>query len=807
MFSKKLLLCIALLYAASTYAQLPLTGLAAWYPFCSNTADRSGNGLDLTNSGPMLTTDRFSNANTAYTFNGSTAPGTNIMYHTPPMTDTGDFTYAAWVMADTGGNQIILSNGNISLNGCGLVTTGHNVAVAIGGVGNFLPTYLPYHEWHHVLVRRLGTTYSLYVDTTIIGAFVTAYNPVPATQKFAVGQDQLTGARSFSGKIDDIAVYNRALADSDIRKLYHFNPDVHAVLGPDAAVCAGFSTTLAPSPQYPGLSYLWSNGSVDTTIVADTFGTYWFSISKPYGCTTSDSITFTLGIVSVNLGRDTAVCVGDTFLLAATAPVGSTYLWNTGDTTASINLTAPGVYSVAIDNAGCPGYDTMTFTYSPIPLVDIGNDTSVCSVVPVTLSNAYSYPGAGYQWSTGATTSSIYPTVSGHYILRLLVDGCPGYDTVNLRFRVNPVVNLGPDRNACQGDSVTIGGWGLASTSYLWSTGDTVSTITIKTTGTYWLTATDTGCVATDTMRYNVYPYPSVHLGPDISVCQGNPVVLSSSDIYTSPIYTWSTGANTATLNVTASGTYTLTVRQNGCAASDAVNVTIKPNPIVSLGSDTYFCSGTTFTLSSPQPTGAIYTWSNGAATPTINVTTPGLYSLFVDLNGCYATDSIVLDEIQVPSVNLGPDTTICQGFELQLAINGEVANYLWSNGSTGTTNTITNSGAVWARVSNVCGSATDTINVTYKFCDIWLPTAFSPNGDGRNDLMRVRGTLGAYSQYHFAIFNRWGVNVYVSDDINAGWDGNYNNEMQPIGTYFYLMTATLEGKTYEMKGSFELVR
>ena len=141
------------------------------------------------------------------------------------------------------------------------------------------------------------------------------------------------------------------------------------------------------------------------------------------------------------------------------------------------------------------------------------------------------------------------------------------------------------------------------------------------------------------------------------------------------------------------------------------------------------------------------------------------------------------------------------------LAVNGDLASYLWSDGSTATTYDVSTGGAIWARVTNVCGSATDTVNVTYKFCDIWLPTALSPNGDGRNELMRVKGTLGAYSQFHFAIFNRWGVNVYVSDDINAGWDGTYNNEPQPIGTYFYLLTSTLDGKTYNMKGDFQLVR
>ena len=804
---KKTLLFFTLFITVTSYAQLPTAGLSAWYPFCGNVLDRSGNALDLTLSGPTNTSDRFGFSNSAYSFNGNTTALTSLISRTPPMTDTGDFTYAAWFNADTTGNRIILANGNINVDGCGIVTTGHNVAVAIGGVATYLPTYINFHQWHHAVLRKSGVTYSFYLDTTIIGAFTTALIPAPSGQKFAVGQDYTSGAKAFLGKIDDIAIYNRALTNVEIGNLYRYNPDVQTILGNNAAVCAGFSATLTPVIQYPGLSYLWSNGSTDTSIVADTMGSYWLNITRPYGCSSTDTITFTLGTVTVNIGRDTAVCTGDTFVLVPYAPAGSTYLWSTGDTTATLALTAPGTYSLLVNNFGCPGHDTMNFFYSPRPFVSLGPDISICSVSPLTLSSSYAYTAATYHWNTGAITSTIHPTTSGLYILRVLVAGCPASDTINVTIKPSPVVSFGPDRSLCQGDSIVLSAVASPTAVYTWSTGELNDTITAKNTGTFWLVVNDNGCIATDTFNLTVNPYPLIHLGPDISVCQGTPVVLKSTDVYVSPTYLWSTGATTAAINVTTSGSYTLSVTKFGCTSKDDINVTIKPNPIVNLGPDGYFCAGQTISLAAPQPAGANYIWSTGSTASSISVSTSGLYGLVVTNNGCVGSDSIRLDKIQVPAVNLGPDTLLCEGYAMQLAIDGDQATYRWSDGSTGTGYTVSHAGTVWVSITNVCGVATDTLQVAYRFCDIWMPNAFTPNGDGRNDVMRVLGTLGSYSDFKFAVFNRWGVNVFLTEDISKGWDGNYNNMEQAIGTYFYIMSCKLNGVEYNMKGSFELIR
>ena len=788
---------------------MPTSGLVAWYPFCGNVFDKSSNNRNLNLSGPSSTTDRFGFFNAAYSFNGSPVLSGNIISRTPPLpTDTSDFTYSTWFEADTTGAAIIAANGNVNINGYALITQGHSIAVSIGGIGVFLPTFITFHQWHQAVLRKTAGIYSLFLDTVIIGSFNSTFIPSPSGQSFAIGQDYTNGSKSFLGKIDDIAVYNRALSDPEIRALYHYNPNVVSVLGNDTAVCPGFSLTLSPSPQYPGLIYQWSTGAVDTSINVTSTGTYWFSITRPYGCTTSDTLQINTSSATVNIGNDTSVCLGDTLLINSIASAGSSYLWSTGDTTHSIRVHTPGNYWLQVSDGGCTGADSLTFGNSPVPSVHLGRDTVLCSGSVLILHSDTTYvPTAIYTWNTGASTPSIAPTTTGNYILSVLINGCAGYDTAHVTFKPQPTVFFGPDISLCSGQSVSLSGTGVPGTVFTWSTGDTLNTITVNAAGKYWLTAVTNGCMATDTVMVSVYPYPQVHLGPDQTQCEGTPVTLMSTNTYSGASYLWNTGSGASSLTVMSSGVYALTVTINGCATTDSVNVTFKPTPVVNLGSDNFFCAGAVYVLNSPQPAGATYLWSTGSTSPSINVTTPGLYGVTVSYNGCTGSDSIRLTEIRLPEVNLGSDTALCDEYSMLLYVQGDQASYLWSDGSTGNSYNVNQGGPVWVTVSNVCGTSSDTINIKYGFCNIWMPNAFTPNGDGKNDIIRVKGSLGAYQEYKFTVFNRWGVVVFMTDDINKGWDGVFNGQEQGIGTYYYMITAKLNGQTVSMKGDFVLVR
>ena len=254
-------------------------------------------------------------------------------------------------------------------------------------------------------------------------------------------------------------------------------------------------------------------------------------------------------------------------------------------------------------------------------------------------------------------------------------------------------------------------------------------------------------------------------------------------------------------------GTFWLRETANGCSGSDTITVTIKPLPNVDLGNDAYLCIGASLVLSSAQPGGAQYLWSDGSTATTLNITASGTYKLTVNLNGCIDSDQVVIYDLKAPRVFLGQDTTLCNGFVLPLLASGDQATYTWSDGTTGKSFNVSQNGVYWVTVANQCGTATDTISVTYRFCDLWFPNAFSPNNDGHNDIIKAMGQLGQFSEYSLHVFNRWGQLLYKTETITDGWDGMFKGVPQDISTYFYVITFKSSLGQETLKGSFELIR
>ena len=130
---------------------------------------------------------------------------------------------------------------------------------------------------------------------------------------------------------------------------------------------------------------------------------------------------------------------------------------------------------------------------------------------------------------------------------------------------------------------------------------------------------------------------PVVNLGPNTTICSGEILTLDAENI--GATYLWSTGATTQTINVSATGTYSVTITDaSGCTAFDVINVTVNPAPNVNLGADIIVCSGETVILNAANP-GSTYLWNTGATTQTINVIATGNYSVVVT-NGFSCTDS-----------------------------------------------------------------------------------------------------------------------------------------------------------------------
>lgn len=396
-----------------------------------------------------------------------------------------------------------------------------------------------------------------------------------------------------------------------------------------------------------GATYHWSFGDGGTDSVFNpthtflNFGTDTVTlvVTEVGPCGTSiDSVKHTIVVddnLQVNLGPDTTLCDGQTLILDAHDP-GSTYQWSTGETTEMINVTTPGTYWVVVHQGSCVATDTINVNFVPVPVVNLGNDTSLCAGQPITLDAGN--PGANYLWSNGATTETITPTITGRYTVICSAGSCKAYDTINITFIPYPVVNLGPDESICDSIAVTLDA-GNPGSQYLWSNGDTTRYLTTNIPGTYWVTVNNGPCIASDTITLLNNVRPVVDLGPPVKLCYGQSLILDAGN--PGMHFLWSTGMNTETIDVTQSGTYWVEVTSGSCHTWDTVKIYIAPELIISLGPDTFICPGDQVIMS-PGDGFSSYKWIPGGETTSfIIVNQPGTYGVTVtDADGCTAEAS-----------------------------------------------------------------------------------------------------------------------------------------------------------------------
>lgn len=270
-------------------------------------------------------------------------------------------------------------------------------------------------------------------------------------------------------------------------------------------------------------------------------------------------------------------------------------------------------------------------------------------------------------------------------------------------------------------------------------------------------------------------------LDPDTTYCGNFSQILSTGNANT----LWSTGTTAAQITVTAAGTYWAQL-SNGCGiAADTIVITQTATPPISIGSDTSICNGEVIVLT-PSPAYPNYLWSDGSIGTTLSVSSPGIYWVEVNTSGCASRDSVTISNGAVPFFNLGTDTFLC-GEELLLAPNILYSQYHWQDNTTDSVYHVTQTGKYSVTITNSCGSASDEINVQISAdeCALAVPTAFTPNGDGRNDVFRVICHCPV-ERFMMHVYNRWGELVFESHDITDGWDGTYKSTAQPLSVFVY---------------------
>ncbi len=365
------------------------------------------------------------------------------------------------------------------------------------------------------------------------------------------------------------------------------------------------------------------------------------------------------------------------------------------------------VFWVAIDSSGIESERVaVIITVIYLPAIDLGNDTVLCEGTNISLDAGADYDS--YSWSTGATSQTINVITAGTYSVEVSKSTCTATDAVYVGFDEAISVNLGNDTSLCVGTNISLDA-GADYDSYSWSTGATSQTINVITTGTYSVEVSKGACSANDAVYVGFDEAITVNLGNDTILCEGTNISLDAGTSYDS--YLWSTGATSQTINVITTGTYSVEVSKGACSATDAVVISFDEAITVNLGNDTTLCEGTNISLDAGADYDS-YSWSTGATSQTINVITAGTYSIEVSKGACTATDAVYVGFDEAITVNLGNDTTLCEGTSIRLDAGTGYDSYLWSTGATSQTINVITAGTYSVEVNKGACTAINAIDV-----------------------------------------------------------------------------------------------
>ncbi len=445
---------------------------------------------------------------------------------------------------------------------------------------------------------------------------------------------------------------NSSGTSTPVSQTITINPNP-AVSVTNATVCSGNSASLIATGA---TTYSWNTGVTTASVsVTPLTTTVYTVVGTTNGCTNTKTLSVTVKNTPTVAIASSTICSGNFASLIATGA--TTYIWNTGATTASlsVNPTVTSVYTVTGTTNGCSNTKTLSVTVKTTPTVSATN-TVICSG---NFANLVATGATTYSWSTGALSSSISvnPATTTVYTVTGTTLGCIDTKTVNVLVNPKPVISaLSP--TICVGTTTNIivsGGL-----TYSWNTGATTSSITVTPTlnTTYTLVATNSvGCSNTKTISVIVNPLPNISVN-STTICAGSTATLVASGANS---YLWNTGASvsTITVNPTTTTNYTVTgTSALGCVKSKIVNVVVANAPAISVNSST-ICAGSSATLVASGVTS--YTWSSGLNTSsvTVNPTSTTVYTVSGSLNGCtsVATKTTIVTVNPLPSVTLGSIT------------------------------------------------------------------------------------------------------------------------------------------------------
>jgi large repetitive protein len=657
-----------------------------------------------------------------------------------------------------------------------------------------------------------GTTLTICGSGTVPTLPNTSTNGITGTWSPAVVSSTTSGTYTFTPSASQCATTATftVTVNPNITPTFSF--------GTSATICAGAAAPALPTTSSNGITGTWSPAVVDNT----TSGTYTFT---PGAGQCANSATFTVTVNPVvtptfAFGTSLIICGnGAVPTLPNTSTNGVNGTWNP----AVVSNQNSGVYTFT-PSGGCASTTTFTVTVNPniTPTFVFGTSVTICNGGTVPTLPNISSNGITGTWSPAVVSN----TANGTYTFTPDAGQCAvaATLTVTVNANVTPTFAFGTNMTICSGGTVPT----LPTTSSNGFTGTwSPSTVSNTTGGTYTFTPAAGQCATTATFTVSVNPNltATFSFGTSLTICAGGAVPVLPTTSNNGMTGTWSP----AVVSNTSSGTYTFTATSAPCVAPYVYTVTVNPiiTPAFPFGTFQSVCIGSIPPLlSTISSNGIAGTWSPSVVDNLATAT----YTFTPDPGQCtVGTTSFTYEVNPIPSVAKRGDTSVYDGDFIpsyNFIVKGPGADVRWKasdpsiglpdsgytrtpsfNGYNRNNNPVT-SVVTATPFINGCNGAPETYTITVMPLDkdIFVPNVFSPNADGKNDLLKVYGNYIEKLEMH--IFNQWGQQIATIVNTSQGWDGTFKGKPQPVGVYVYALKAVLSGgKTITKKGSITLVR
>ncbi len=611
----------------------------------------------------------------------------------------------------------------------------------------------------------------------------------------------------------------------------------------------------------PDLGGTWSPAMTSGTGVfdpaTDLAGTYTYTVTNSCGSSGNDVVVTITASPSPGTNGVAQLCANAAPVnlfdsLNGTPSAGGTWspvlTSGTGVFDPAVDAAATYTYSVT-DCAGNPQTADVVVTVIALPNTGIDGALGICPTDPATdlFLQLGGTPDLGGTWSPALTsgTGVFDPAtdLGGTYTYTVTNScGSSGNDVV-VTITASPSPGTNGTLSICANAPATdlfneLGGTPTAGGTWspILTSGTGVFDPAVDAGGTYTYSVNDcAGNPLTADVVVTVNPAPNTGIDGAISLCNTDP----ATDLFLqlggtpdlggtwSPALTSGTGVFDPATDL--GGTYTYTVTNSCGSSSNDVVVTITSCTLPNGGytvNDSIICEGecVNFTDQSSGATSWLWTFNGGTPASSTDQNPTGICfnaagsytieQIATNSNGSDTTTSTILVNAN-PIVNAGSDVTIELGDNTMLNATGTNGTYTWSPPTwlscvicvdpiATPDETVTYT--VTILDSNGC-SATDEVTVIVDFDNIiWVPNIFSPNGDGNNDILFVRGA--GVAQLKFFVYDRWGEKVFETQDLNIGWDGSFRGKKMNNAVFVYYLEATfIDGSEVTQKGDVTLIR